>query len=104
MGPVLELKDTEDSDDDEELLSDEIFFNLKKSLKKLFHDSSVPEDVRRKVLEASVRSPEGWHKKGGHWQLTAVFGMRWVSGCDEEILAALHSSNQDVLYQAVCAS
>ncbi|HWZ77470.1 MAG TPA: HEAT repeat domain-containing protein, partial [Candidatus Sulfotelmatobacter sp.] len=38
------------------------------------------------------------------WMLTAVFAMRWVRGFDDQILAALKSSDLEIKYQAVIAA
>jgi hypothetical protein len=52
-------------------------------------DASVPTDVRRRILEASVRAPQDWHRDAIRaayasdddvWRLTAVFCMRSVRG------------------------
>ena len=76
-------------------------------------DASVPEDVRRRILEASVRAPQDWHQDAiraayasddDAWRLTAVFCMRFVRGFDEQILEALDSENPDIHYEAVCAA
>ena len=76
-------------------------------------DASVPKNVRRRVLEASVRAPRQWHQGAVEaayssddedWKLTAVFSMRWIRGFDKEILKALESDNPDIHYEAVCAA
>jgi hypothetical protein len=69
--------------------------------------------VRRRILEASVRAPQDWHREAVHaayssedeaWKLTGVFSMRFVRGFDAQILEALNSINPDIHYQAVCAA
>ena len=79
----------------------------------LYADADVPQEVRRRILEASVRAPQDWHPDAissayasddETWKLTAVFCMRFVRGFDEQILAALDSGNPEIHYEAVCAA
>ncbi len=114
LGPALEHADTmgfEDADD--EVLSEKAFQGIQQSLRKLFLDADVPQDVRRKILEASVRAPQDWHHEvvraayssnDEAWRLTAVFCMRFVRGFDDQILEALDCEDPDIHYQAVCAA
>ena len=114
LGPALEHADTMGFEDDaEEVLSAETFRGVLQSLRKLFLDADVPKDVRRKILEASVRSPQDWHREAVRaayssndeaWRLTAVFCMRFIRGFDDQIIEALDSENPDIHYQAVCAA
>jgi len=114
LGPVLEHADTAGFEDTEDILiSEETFRRIQESLRKLFLDADIPKDVRRNILEASVRAPQDWHQHAvstAHsgddesWRLTAVFCMRFIRGFDEQILAALQSKNPDIHYQAVCAA
>jgi hypothetical protein len=76
-------------------------------------DAGVPKEVRRRILEASVRAPQNWHPDAVRaaygsddeaWRLTGVFCMRFVRGFDEQILEALDSKNPDIHYEAVCAA
>ena len=69
--------------------------------------------MRRRILEASLRAPQGWHRdaicaaygSGDElWRLTAVFCMRFVRGFEEQILEALDSTNPDIHYEAVIAA
>jgi len=114
LGPALEYADTGGFDDPDEVpISERIFSEIRESLRTLFRDASVPKDVRRRILEASVRAPADWHRgaiRAAHasgdedWTLTAVFGMRYVPGFEREIVAALESENPGVHYEAVCAA
>ena len=83
------------------------------SLHKLYMDAGVPKEVRRRILEASVRAPQNWHADAVRaaygsddeaWRLTGVFCMRFVRGFDEQILEALDSRDPDIHYEAVCAA
>ena len=117
FGPVLEeadMADPEFPDDLEELpIRLGTVKDVKRLLRKLYDDSSVPKEVRRRVLEASVRAPEDWHAAAiraayasddPEWQLTAVFGMRYIRGFDDSILEALDSGDPQIHYEAVCAA
>lgn len=114
LGPVLEQVDTEGFEDGGELpITEETFHKIQNSLHELYTDPDVPDEVRRPVLEASVRAPQDWHQDAIRaalvsdqeaWRLTAVFCMRFVRGFDDQILEALDSDNADVHYQAVMAA
>jgi HEAT repeat protein len=114
LGPVLELADTDGFDDPEDIpISESAYHKIRDLLYRLYTDASVPKKVRRRILEASVRAPQDWHKGAVRaayysddedWRLTAVFSMRWIRGFEREILEALESDNQDVHYEAVCAA
>jgi hypothetical protein len=115
LGPVLDQTDTDGFDDplDDRPITERTFRNIQDSLQKLYFDNSVPKEVRRRILEASVRAPESWHHDAimsayssgdRDWMLTAVFSMRWVSGFDGQILEALNSADPDIHYEAVEAA
>lgn len=64
LGPALEHADTfgfEDADD--QLIFEATFSRIQKSFRDLFHEDAVPRDVRRRILEASVRAPQEWHNE-----------------------------------------
>jgi HEAT repeat protein len=118
LGPALEDADTmgfEDADD--ALLSEPVFREIQDSLRSLFMDADLTKNVRRRILEASVRAPEDWHEGAVRtayasgdeaWQLTAVFCMRCIIRCsrgfEDEILEALESQDPSLHYHAVCAA
>jgi hypothetical protein len=114
LGPVLEESDTDGFEDpDDVAITQSTFRNIQDSLQKLYFDSSIPKEVRRRILEASVRAPENWHQNAiraayssgdKDWMLTAVFTMRWVRGFDDQILEALKSPDPDIHYEAVEAA
>lgn len=114
LGPVLELADTDGFEEPDDVpISERTFETIQQALRKLFTDAGVPAEVRRRVLESSVRAPRDWHRgavraayRSGDaaWKLTAVFCMRHVRGLDEEILEALESEDQDVRLEAVGAA
>ena len=114
LGPALEyayMDGFEDADDVP--ISENKFHKIQESLFKLYMDTDVPKEVRRPILEASVRAPLDWHQDvireayssgDTSWKLTAVFCMRFVRGFNDQILEALESENQDIHYEAVCAA
>ncbi len=110
MGPVLEnsfMEGFEDTDDAP--IAEGTFHRVQESLRKLYVDAAVPKEVRRRVLEASVRSPQYWHRDAiltayssddEAWRLTAVFCMIYVRGFEEQILESLEGENPDIHYEA----
>jgi hypothetical protein len=115
LGPALELASTDgfDDPDDPPPITELTFRKIQTLFQKLHLDSSVPKEVRRRILEASVRDPESWHEDAirtayssgdREWILTAVFSMRYVRGFDTQILEALKSSDPEIHYEAVEAA
>jgi uncharacterized protein (UPF0147 family) len=118
LGPVLELGDWELMDDefddpDGVPITLESFRHLREALHKLYRDERNPREVRRRILEASVRSPQEWHSdaiKAAYaspdpkWKLTAVFAMGYVLGFEDQILEALESADADIHLEAVRAA
>lgn len=114
LGPVLEQADMHwFQEADVVPIAERTFHRIQDSLRKLYMDAGVPEEVRRRILEAAVRASRDWHREAVRaayssddeaWRLTAVFCMRFVRGFDEQILEALGSRNSDIHYEAVCAA
>ena len=120
LGPALEYADMEGFEDDDEFdlpndvpISEGTFQKIQDSFRRFYMDADVPKEVRRSVLEASVRAPQKWHQDAVRaayisgdesWRLTSVFCMRFVRGFDDKILEALESENEDIHYEAVCAA
>ena len=114
LGPALEHADTFGFEDPDDLLiSEAAFVRIQQALRDPFQEEAVPQDVRRRILEASVRAPQEWHieavrsaysSEDGEWKLTAVFCMRFIRGFDEQILEALNSEDPEIHYEAVCAA
>ncbi len=114
LGPVLEHADTQGFEDPEEVpITERTLHAIQQSLRALYTDAGVPEDVRRRILEASVRAPQGWHQgavraayesRDEAWRLTAVFCMRYVRGFDAQIMEALDNQSAAIRYEAVCAA
>jgi hypothetical protein len=114
LGPILEHADTDGFEDPDDVpITQRTFRNITDSLHILYLDNSIPKEVRRRILEASVRAPRNWHQNairtayaGGDkdWMLTAVFSMRWVRGFDDQILEALKSADSEIHHEAVNAA
>lgn len=114
IGPALEYAFIDGFEiPDDVPISEKKYHEIQDSLYKLYLDTNVPEEVRRCVLEASVRAPQDWHQSAiqevysnadKSWRLTAVFCMRFVRGFNEQIIEALESENQGIFYEAVCAA
>ena len=59
LGAVLEYMDLEDSEDlDDAPISGKSFRRIREQLATLYRDPKVPEAVRRRILECSVRAPQ----------------------------------------------
>jgi len=114
LGPALEQTEMFGFDEpDDTVLSETRFREIQQTLRRLYLDAEVPGEVRRRVLEASVRAPQDWHRDAVRaayastdpsWVMTAVFCMRFLRGFDDQILSALDSNNPDIRYEAVCAA
>lgn len=101
LGPILEETPPEDT------------LAIRETLRRLHIDDSQSKELRRRALEASVRSPEDWHPNAiraawsiddPDWKSTAVFAMGYIPGFDREILDALAHAEGDVLFEAVRAA
>ena len=114
LGPALEHAYIYEFDDEEDIVvSEEVFQKVQALLRKIYHNADVPKEVRRRVLEVAVRAPQDWHSAAVQaafvsddedWCLTAVFCMRFIKGFDQQILEALESGNADIRYEAICAA
>lgn len=117
LGPTLELCDTEGFDEDDDMndapITERTFDEVRQMLRATFDDTSTPKLVRRRVLEGAVRAPQDWHREAiraayasddPEWRLTAVFGMRFVQGFDEQILASLESPDVEIEAEAIRAA
>lgn len=114
LGPALENAYMDGFDDPDDVpISEQTFRRTQETLRKLYMDADVPKEVRRRILEASVRAPQNWHPNAVRaayssddedWKLTAVFCMGFVRGFDDQILESLDSKNPDIHYEAVCAA
>lgn len=123
LGPALELMSDEmlddEGDDEGPSLEDiedalpltlEAFKALETDLQRRFEDTAEEPEVRRRCLEAAVRSPRDWHKagvryafeqEGQAWRLTAVFCAGYVPGFGGEITDALDDEAPEVRMEAI---
>ena len=114
LGPVLETAYIDEFEDPEGVpISETKFHGIQEALRKLYMDTDVSRDLHRRILEGSVRAPQDWHKEAireayasddASWKLTAVFGMRYIRGFNDQILEALKSEDEHIHYEAVCAA
>ena len=113
LGPTLEYAEEQGfSEFSDATISENTFEKIQRSLQTCFGDTGSPKAVRRRALEASIRSPQKWHREAigllyasgdEDWKLTAVFCMRWLGGFEEEILEALGSENRAIQREALAA-
>jgi hypothetical protein len=114
LGPVLEQVETDGFEDPDDVsITEGTFRNIQETLHQLYLDNKTPKEVRRRILEASVRAPQSWHQDAiryayssgdKEWMLTAVFSMCWVRGFDDQILVALKSTDPEIHFEAVKAA
>ena len=119
LGPGLESMDWDEEEGFLALaivdrpISTRVFHRIREVLHASYRDDGVPEDVRRRILEASVRAPERWHRDAIHeayslddreWRLTAVFCMQYVLGFEDQIVEALNDADADIRHEAIQAA
>jgi uncharacterized protein (UPF0147 family) len=116
LGPTLEeceMDGFEDSDLDEPVITRQLFEEIQRTLRSVYHDPSAPKIVRRRALEASIRAPQSWHAGAVRssylsgdedWQVTAVFCMGFLEGFEAEIIEALQHDSYPILFEAVRAA
>lgn len=115
LGPGLEDADLEgfDAPEGPPAFSEKVVRDIQESFRNLYLDANVPKEVRRAILEASVRNPQDWHEGAirnayasddQEWRLTAVFCMCYIRGFEKQILESLESKNPDIQYEAVRAA
>ena len=121
LGPVLEQMDMDSIGDipgldesfDAPPISEHTFHRIQQSLHARYLENDIPKEVRRRILESSVRAPADWHRDAiraaysrddRDWRLTAVFAMRYVHGFTDGIVAALDDPDEEVRYEAVTAA
>ena len=121
LGPVLEQMDMDSIGDipgldesfDAPPISEHTFHRIQQSLHARYLEDDIPKEVRRRILESSVRAPADWHRdairaaysrEDRDWRLTAVFAMQYVRGFTDEIVAALDDPDEEVRYEAVTAA
>jgi hypothetical protein len=114
-GPVLESCDLEGFEDDfsDPPVAQDTYRKLQGALHALYDNQTLPKLVRRRILEAAVRSPEDWHTEAvrtayasgdSEWKLTAVFCMVFIRGFEPQILEAMESPDPEIRSQAITAA
>lgn len=105
LGPALELVDTMGPDDPDSPMTTTKFDYVQERLASMFGDDTLPPDLRRSLLEASVRAPQPWHRDAiesalssddRRWRTTAVWCMQYVAGFADRILESLDSDDAAV--------
>ena len=115
LGPVLELGDTMEFDDPDDVpISEQMYHRILESLEHYYNDLSFPKEVRRRILEASVRATQEWHEDAvlkayatgdRDWVLTAVFAMHYVAGdWEKQVMESLNSQDEEIHFEAVRAA
>ena len=93
-------------------ISEALYQRLVGHLERICRGSEAKE-LRRRGLEAAVRSPQGWEAnfvRAAHagedqeWRLSAVFAMRFLKGFDTEIMEALNDPDPQILAEAIRAA
>jgi hypothetical protein len=114
LGPALEeahMYGFEDPDDVP--ISEEVAEKIQGTLRKLHRDTKANKEVRRRALEAAVRSPQEWHRdavlsaynsKDEDWKLTAVFCMGYIRGFEKQIIESLGNRVPDIKREAISAA
>jgi hypothetical protein len=114
LGPALEHADMMEFEDEDELvISEQMFHDLQRRLHQLYMRTDLPNDLHRRILEAAVRAPQKWHHAAvrsayadgdADWRLTAVFCMGYISGFDRQILESLENPDALIHFHAVNAA
>jgi len=125
LGPALEMAYLDDMDFvddvpgemvDDELcpgISGSLLVGIQEDLSRLYRDAAMPEPVRHRILETSVRAPWDWHvnavnaayhSSDKEWRLTAVFCMGYLAGFEAQLAEALQNPDPDIALEAVGAA
>ncbi len=116
LGPALEeCRDEEGFEGpfSDAPLSDARFSEVERRLERLYRDAGAPKLVRRRALEAAVRSDRPWQEGAVRsawasddtdWRVTAVFCMGLFPGFRAEIAEALGNGVPELELEAVRAA
>ena len=75
LGPALEYAFVDGFEDPDDVpISENKFFEIQETLCQLYLDTDVPKEVRRRILEASVRAPQNWHPNAIREEQYIIFG------------------------------
>ncbi len=116
FGPALEQMIAEEDWEGPDLgdlpMSMSRFHDIEHRLESVYRDAAEPKEMRRRALEAAVRSPRPWQMNvirsawasdDSEWRVTAVFCMGCVAGFEAEILEAVDSDSPELQIEAVRA-
>jgi len=112
LGPILEYVEILDFEESEMAISKSMFDRIQEALRDLHEDVKVPREVRRRCLEASVRSPQDWHaetirvthlSREEDDRLTAIFCMGYIDGFQDELDKAMEDENSSIRSEALKA-
>lgn len=120
LGPTLELCDWEMDENDQFEAGDfgapvdmAMYDRIQSLLHRLYADASTPVLLRRRALEASIRSRRDWHEGAVRaawasgdpdWRVTAVFCMAHFDlDFTAEITEAFDSDNDELQLEAIWA-
>ena len=113
LGPVLAAVDAEGFDEEGcAPVAEAVFHRIQSVLYDVYADSSTPEIVRRRALEAFAHAPEprledairAADGSDDAWQVTALRRMFHHDGFEREILESLRSEDLDVRSEAIRAA
>lgn len=94
-------------------ISAEGYRRIQRRFERFYRSAQAPKIVRRRVLEASVRSPEDWHRGAIRaawnsadpaWRRTAVTAMGRLVGFREVLAEALEDEDPGVVCRALRAT
>lgn len=117
IGPALEGAEEEGFDNESPIsdppITEDTFRRAVDTLRNVYADEKNPKEVRRRALEAAVRSPQNWHGDAiraaytagdREWMLTAVFGMGYIPGFHREIVESLDNLDPEIRREAITAA
>ena len=113
LGPALEYACTYGLESGDSAISPVMVEEIKAVFHRLYKDTDVPREVRRRVLELSVRTPQGWHPEAVRaaylgddrdFKLTAIFCMGFIPGFDNEIMEAMAGDDPALCHEAARAA
>jgi hypothetical protein len=91
-------------------LSRDGYRRVQNRLERVYRQAMAPKLVRRRVLEASARAPESWHRGAiraawkeadAAWRRTAVHAMGYVDGFEGALTEALKVDDQRIVAAAL---
>lgn len=112
LGPILEYMEILDMEEDDMTISKAMFDHIQETLRSLHENRDIPKEIRRRCLEASVRSPQTWHAEAiraaylsqdEEEKLTSVFCMGYIDGFREELDQAMGDESPSLRNEALKA-